>query len=168
MSELGPMSTGGNQNRAPPSPLPDLRRRPSWSPYTGLQDPVVTGAARSSSDPTTTAAWYVTIVPIIQAIITLATSRVIERWIWNRAINQLYQTQTNKRQPHMQKLHQIQTNKRQPQMQQLHQTQTNKRQPRCNSYIKYKLTNVSSYSIATSNTNYQTLATDTIATSNTN
>ena len=54
------MSTGGSQNRAPPSPLPDLRRRPGWSPYTGLQDPVVTGAARSSSDPTTTAAWYVT------------------------------------------------------------------------------------------------------------
>ena len=61
MSEPGLMPTGGSQNRAPPSPLPDLRRRPGWSPYTGLQDPVVTGAARSSSDPTTTAAWYVTL-----------------------------------------------------------------------------------------------------------
>ena len=63
MNEPGPMSTGGSQNRVPPSPLPDLRRRPGWSPYTGLQDPVVTGAARSSSDPTTTAAWYVTLRP---------------------------------------------------------------------------------------------------------
>ena len=62
MNEPGPMSTGGSQNRAPPSPLPDLRRRPGWSPYTGLQDPVVTGAARSSSDPTTTAAWYATFI----------------------------------------------------------------------------------------------------------
>ena len=60
MNEPGPMPTGGSQNRAPPSPLPGLRRRPGWSPYTGLQDPVATGAARSSSDPTTTAAWYVT------------------------------------------------------------------------------------------------------------
>ena len=60
MSELGPMSTGGSQKRAPPSPLPDLRRRPGWSPYTGLQDPVVTRAALNSSDPTTTAAWCVT------------------------------------------------------------------------------------------------------------
>ena len=60
MSEPGPMPTGGSQNRAPPSLLLDLRRRPGWSPYTGLQDPVVTGAARSSSDPTTTVAWYVT------------------------------------------------------------------------------------------------------------
>ena len=39
-----------------PSTLPDLRRRPVWSSYTGLQDAVVTEAARSS-DPTTTAAW---------------------------------------------------------------------------------------------------------------
>ena len=62
MNEPGPMSTGGSQNRAPPSPPPDPRRRPGWSPYTGLQDPVVTGAARSSSDPTTTAAWYVTLL----------------------------------------------------------------------------------------------------------
>ena len=61
MNEPGPMPTGGSQNRAPPSPVPDLRRRPGWSPYTGLQDPVVTEAARSSSDPTTTAAWYVTV-----------------------------------------------------------------------------------------------------------
>ena len=62
MSELGPMSTGGSQKRAPPSPRPDLRRRPGCSPYTGLQDPVVTGAVRSSSDPTTTAAWCVTVL----------------------------------------------------------------------------------------------------------
>ena len=62
MSELGPMSTGGSQNRAPPSPLPDLRRQPGLSPYTGLQHPVVNGAARSSSDPTTTAAGYVTYI----------------------------------------------------------------------------------------------------------
>ena len=61
MRELGPMSTGGSQKRASSSPLPDLRRRPGWSSYTGLQDPVVTVAARSSSDPTTTAAWYVTV-----------------------------------------------------------------------------------------------------------
>ena len=61
MSELGPMLTGGSQKRAPHFPLPDLRWRGGWSPYTGLQDPAVTGAARSSSDPTTTAAWYVTI-----------------------------------------------------------------------------------------------------------
>ena len=45
MSELGPTSTGDSQKRAPPSPLPDLRRRPGCSLYTGLQDPVVTGAA---------------------------------------------------------------------------------------------------------------------------
>ena len=41
--------------------LPDLRRLPGRSFYTGLQDPVVTDAAGSGSDPTTTAAWYVTI-----------------------------------------------------------------------------------------------------------
>ena len=60
MSEMGPMPTGGSQNRAPPSPLPDPRRRPGWCRYTGLQDPVLIGAARSSSDLTTTAVWYVT------------------------------------------------------------------------------------------------------------
>ena len=59
------MPTGGSQNRAPPSLLPDLRRRPGWYPYTSLQDPVVTGAACSSSDPTTTA-WYVTQLPTKQ------------------------------------------------------------------------------------------------------
>ena len=55
------MSAGADQKGPLPFTLPDLRRRPGWSPYSGQQDPVVIGAARSSSDPTTTAAWYVTI-----------------------------------------------------------------------------------------------------------
>ena len=54
------MLTGGSQKWALPLLLPDLRRRPGWSPYTGLQDPVVPGATRSSSDPAATAAWCVT------------------------------------------------------------------------------------------------------------
>ena len=56
------MSAEGGQKGLQPSTLPDLRRRPGWSPYTGLQDPVVTGADRSSSDPTMNAAWYFTIL----------------------------------------------------------------------------------------------------------
>ena len=44
-----------------PSTLPDLHRRPSRSSYSDLQDPVVTEAASSSSDPASTAVWYVTI-----------------------------------------------------------------------------------------------------------
>ena len=58
----GIMLAGGGQKAPQPSTLPDLRRRPGWSHYTGLQDPVVTGAARSSSDPSTTATWYVTLL----------------------------------------------------------------------------------------------------------
>ena len=36
------MSLGGDQKGTQPFTLPDLRRHPGWSPYTGLQDPVVT------------------------------------------------------------------------------------------------------------------------------
>ena len=56
----GIMSVGGRQKGPQPFTLPDLRRRPGWSPYTGLQDPVVTRTARNNSDPTTTVAWCVT------------------------------------------------------------------------------------------------------------
>ena len=63
------VSRGGRQKGPRPSTLPDLRRRPGWSLYTGLQDPVLTGAVRSSSDPTTTAAWCVRIKIIIIIII---------------------------------------------------------------------------------------------------
>ena len=59
------MSVGGGQKGPQPFTLPDLRRSPGWSPYTGLQDLVVTGTARSSSDGTTTAAWSVTILFIL-------------------------------------------------------------------------------------------------------
>ena len=55
------MSVGGGQKGLQPFTLPDQRRRPGWSSYTGLQDTVVAGTARSSSDPTTTAVLCVTI-----------------------------------------------------------------------------------------------------------
>ena len=48
------------QKGSQPSTLPDPGRRPGRPSYTGLQDPVVIEAARSSSDPASTAAWYVT------------------------------------------------------------------------------------------------------------
>ena len=55
------MSVGGGQKGLHLFTLKDLHRRPGWSPYTGLQDPVVTGAARNRSDATTTATLYVTL-----------------------------------------------------------------------------------------------------------
>ena len=55
------MATPIGRPRPQPYTLPDLRRRPGQSLYTGRQDPVVTEAARSGSDPTTTAARCVTI-----------------------------------------------------------------------------------------------------------
>ena len=61
VSRPGIMSAGGDQKGSQSFTLSDLHRRPCWSSYTGLQDPVITGATRSSSDPTTTAAWCVTI-----------------------------------------------------------------------------------------------------------
>ena len=50
--------------RAGPQPytLPDLRRCPGRSFYTGRQDLVITEAARSGSDPTMAAAWCVTLI----------------------------------------------------------------------------------------------------------